>query len=260
MTFQLHHTSSGGRLRRPLALAASSLLLSLVAVTGCQQPIPNCNSAHGYFAAEYTLESGDASSPCGGLPGDVLGLNTYFEDKEGRPNLEAGSVAIRTTYLDTLVFRLTDYGEPDESRNPGVQSLGDFAGSKPDGEDFCSVPDLSRTELSLPAAPEIPDDPETPDEDETVPAQPATTVAMEWSNVRILVTADAQGTQMTADLHFEQDGCEADYSVVGVYPAVGCASDEECDDDANGINPSFATRCNMDLGLCVLAEEPPSYQ
>lgn len=249
MTFQLHHF-----------LISSTLLVGMLAGAGCQQPTPNCGSAHGYFAAEYTLESGDPGSACGALLGDVIGLNTYYEDAGDRPNLEAASVAIRTTYLDTLVFRLADYGVADESRNPNVLSLGDFAGYKPDGEDFCSVPDLSRTELSLPEAPAIEDDPETPDEDESLPAQPATTVAFEWSNVRILVTADAQGTQMTADMHFEQDGCEADYSVVGVYPAVSCASDEECDDDANGINPSFATRCNVDLGLCVLSEEPPSYQ
>jgi len=259
MTFQLHTILSG--LRRPQALATSSLLLGLCAVaSGCQQPIPNCGSAHGYFAAEFTLEGGDPASPCGALPGDVLGLNTYYEDKGMRPNLEAGSVAVRSTYLDTLVFRLTDYGEPDFSRDPGVQSLGDFARPKPDGEDFCEVPELSRTELSLPEAPAIEDDPETPDADESVPAQPATTVAMEWSNVRILVTADAQGTQMTADLHFEQDGCEADYSVVGVYPAVPCAADDECTADGNGINPDFAVECNEAFGYCVLAEAPPSYE
>jgi hypothetical protein len=249
MTFHPHH-----------ALVSSALLVGLFAATGCQQPTPFCASAHGYYAAEYTLESGDPSSPCGGLLGDVLGLNTYYEDDDMRPNLKASSVAIRTTYLDTLVFRLTDYGETDLSRAPGVQSVGDFQGHKPDGEDFCSASNFSRTQLSLPEAPEIPDDPETPDEDETVPAQPATTVTMEWSNVRILVTADAQGTQMTADLRFEQDGCSADYSVVGVFPAVYCSSNADCADDANGINPSFATRCNTELGLCVLAKDPPAYQ
>lgn len=253
MTFHMHHT---------LVTSALSLGLfaGLLSVGGCQQPIPNCASAHGYFAAEYTLESGDPGSACGALLGDVLGVNTYWEDKDNRPNLQAASVAIRTTYLDNLVFRLADYGVADESRNPDVQSLGAFARPKPDGDDFCEVPDTSRTELSLPEAPAIEDDPETPDDDESLPAQPATTVAFEWSNVRILVTPDAQGTQMTADMHFEQDGCEADYSVVGVYPAVYCATDEECDDDSNGINPGFATRCNVDLGLCVLTEEPPSYQ
>ncbi len=248
MTFQLHSISILGG------------LAGLLALGGCQQPIPNCQSAHGYYAAEYTLENGDPSSPCGALAGDVLGLNTYYEDAGGRPNLQAASVGIRTTYLDTLVFRLADYGVADESRSPGVQSVGDFAQPKPNGEDFCVVPDSSRTELSLPEAPAIEDDPETPDDDESLPAQPATTVAFEWTNVRILVTPDAQGTQMTADMHFEQDGCEADYSVVGVYPAVACASDEECDDDANGINPDFATRCNVEFGYCVLAEEPPSYR
>lgn len=248
MTFRMHHT-----------LAAASLL-GLVAVAGCKQPIPNCQSAHGYFAAEYTLESGDPGSPCGGLLGDVIGLNTYYEDAGNRPNLQAASVAIRTEYLDTLVFRLADYGVVDESRNPRVQSLGDFARPQPNADDFCEVPSSSRTELSLPEAPEIPDDPETPDEDETVPAQPATTVAFEWSNVRILVTPDAQGTQMTADMHFEQDGCAADYSVVGVYPAVACTSNADCDDESNGINPDFATRCNVDFGYCVLSEEPPAYE
>jgi hypothetical protein len=108
-----------------------------------------------------------------------------------------------------------------------------------------------------------------------LPAQPATTVSYEWSDIRVLVNADAQGTQFSAELHFEQDGCVADYHVTALYPVVPCASDEDCDDDANGINPSFATECDLGLvdaatyfigdptftgGLCVLAEEPPSYQ
>jgi hypothetical protein len=249
MTFHLHHT-----------LASGTLLVGLLASSGCQQPIPNCGSAHGAFAARYELVEGDPASACGALLGDVVGLNSYYANGGARPNLEKGSVAIRPQYLNDMVFHAAAQGVVDETMNDGVQSVGDFIGPKPGDDDFCEAETFSATQLSLPEVPAVADDPETPDEDESLPAQPATTIRYEWTNARILVTPDAQGTQFVADMHFEQDGCEADYRVVGVFPAVGCATNAECNDDANGINPSFSVECAVDLGLCVLTDEPPAYE
>lgn len=253
MTFHLHphHT---------LALASGSLLLGLLASSGCQQPIPNCGSAHGDFAAKYELENGDPASACGALLGDVLGLESYYANGGARPNLEKGSIAIRPAYLNDMVFRAAAQGVVDETMSDGIQSVGDFNAPKPKDDDFCEAPSTSATQMSLPEVPAVEDDPETPDDDETLPVQPATTIRYEWSNVRVVVTPDAQGTQFVADMHFEQDGCEADYHVVGVFPAIGCATNDECQDDANGINPSFSVECAVDLGLCVLTDDPPAYE
>lgn len=243
-----------------LALVSSALLLGMLATAGCSQPELNCTTIHGYYAAKYELESGDPSSVCGSLLGDELGLNTYYADAGQRPDLDAGSVAIRPLYLNSFVFHALEYGDVDLSMDDNVQAVGDFTTAKPDTTDFCEAPSMGKTSLSIPDVPAVEDDPETPDDDESLPAQPATTISYEWSNFRILVNTDAQGTQFSADLDFEQDGCQASYHVTALYPIVYCETDEECDDDLNGINPNFATECLPDLGMCVLKEDPPSYQ
>lgn len=242
------------------ALLSSFVLLGALAVGGCQQPDLNCTVYHGYYAAKYELEDGDPASVCGGFAGDVLGLNAYYADAGGRPDLDKGSIAVRPQYVNDLIFHALEVGVVDLSMDENTQSVGDFTAGKPASDDFCEVPTLADATISIPEVPEVPDDPETPDDDESVPLQPATTISYNWSNVRVLVNADAQGTQFSADLDFEQDGCAASYHVTALYPVVGCESDDDCDDDANGINPGFSTECSPGLGLCVLTDEPPSYQ
>lgn len=252
MSFTLNHPSNR-------ALVSALLVLGGVITAGCQQPDLNCTVYHGYYAAKFELESGDAESACGALPGDVLGLNVYYADKGGRPDLDKGSVSIRPQYVNDLIFHAAEQGVGDLTMDENTQSVGAFTAGKPATNEFCEVPTLSDASIDIPEVPEVLDDPETPDDDESYPLQPATTVAYDWSNFKVLVNADAQGTQFSADLHFEQDGCAADFHVTAVYPVVACTTDEECEDDLNGINPDFATECLTDLGLCVLAEEPPSY-
>ena len=52
---------------------------------------------------------------------------------------------------------------------------------------------------------------------------PATDVAYTWSDVRVYVTAAANGTALSAHLSVTQNGCTATYAVRGLYPAVSCA-------------------------------------
>lgn len=272
MSFKLNHI-----------LVTSALALGVLGAAGCQQPEVNCTVFH-YpatgFAARYELESGDASSACGMLPGDVLGLNVYYADGGGRPALDDSSVAIRPQYVNSLIFYAAERGIADLSTDAGVQGVGDFTGSTPNDQDFCEVPSFSSATVSIPDVPEqleVMDDPAT-EEDETVdyaPPQAATTITYEWSNMQVLVSAEAQGTQFAADLHFEQDGCAADYHVTALYPATPCTADADCQDSATGINPNYAVECDLGLtapaqyyigdpeftgGLCVPSEEPPSYK
>ena len=258
-------------------------LLSLATVAalqaGCQQPDVNCTSAHGTFAARFDLKSGDKTQPCGQLTGDILGMQTYFAPGgiNNTPKFDEPSLAIRAQYLYAFIYdnvygpssvfdtRLIDkeVGDPD--------SLGDFADGLPDADGFCQVPKMTKVELNLPEVVEIPpteDDPDTVDVDESDPGlagQAAARLTYEWDNVKFLVTADAQGTQFSADLKFTQDSCTANYHVVGVYPAVFCLDeegkpdDEVCKSDVNGINPDFPTTCSKTFGFCVLKGELPAY-
>jgi hypothetical protein len=253
-------------LTRPAILCISFLLATagtVVFTTSCAQPVINCTSAHGAFAAEYTLTSGDPNSACGQLQGDILGMNTYFQEggKNGTPDYQNAHVAIRAESMGALISYAEARGAIDGEAvwNDG-NSIGSFTDGFPNDDSFCMAEDFEAAEVSLPDIPEIVDDPMTPDEDESQPAQPATDVRYEWSNARFVVSADAQGTQFEADLVYQQDGCTAEYHVVGLYPAVGCESNDDCNDDKNGINPDFAVRCNTDLGLCVVDGDLPAYE
>ncbi|MCB9707079.1 MAG: hypothetical protein H6711_34880 [Myxococcales bacterium] len=260
---------------RALPLAVGAALLALG--SGCKQPKLNCTTAHGYYAAAYELKSGDANSPCGSLPGDILGMQTYYATGglNGTPRYDEASIAIRVDSVDQQLFFALTY--PDEADDPslladpdalhyGLNALGDFTAGLPDDADFCMVPELDASAVKLPAIAEKPaveDDPMTPDVDETDeghPAQDARDVRYEWSNARFLVSANAQGTQFEADLKYSENGCTAEYHVTALYPVVGCESDDECNDDASGINPDFAVKCDSNLGLCVLSDTLPSYE
>ncbi|NVB36275.1 hypothetical protein G6O69_00425 [Pseudenhygromyxa sp. WMMC2535] len=257
-------------LTRPTILCATFLLATSATValtTSCAQPLLNCTSAHGYFAAEYTLESGDPDSACGQLPGDVLGMQTYFQEggQNGTPDYQNAKLAIRPESLGVLIDNAEARGgiAPEDSDEVFYQgnAIGFFTTGFPDDDTFCMVDEFEEdAAVSLPELPEVLDDPETEDEDESLPAEPATEVRYSWSNARFVVSADAQGTQFEADLEYSRDGCTASYHVVGVYPAVGCETNDDCNDDKNGINPDFSVRCNTDLGMCVLDDELPAYE
>lgn len=236
---------------------------TIVVTTSCAQPVINCTSAHGAFAAEYTLMEGDPASPCALRPGEVLGMQTYFQTggPNGTPDYENAELAIRPESLGAMIAYAEARGviDPDEVFHD-ANAIGSFTAGFPDDDGFCMVDDFEDAQVTLPEIQEIQDDPSTPDEDESQPAQPAIDARYLWSNARFVVSADAQGTQFEADLEYQEDGCIARYHVVGLYPAVGCESDDDCDDEKNGINPDFAVRCNTDLGLCVLDADLPAYE
>lgn len=251
------------------SLLGLTLGLTAGALVGCQQPQSYCTTAHGDFAATYKLTSGDPQSACGSFTGDVVGLQTYFAKGglNGTPKFSESSMAIRPAYLGDLVDAAASWtppvADPDPEHTPNA--VGEFTTSLPDDDEFCAATKFSVAEISLPelpAIPAVPDDPETLDVDESIPetpAVPATSVRYEWSNVRVLVSANYQGTQFSADLKFTQDGCTAEYEVLGLYPLAYCEADEECQDTSvTGINPDFAVKCQTDLGFCVLRGDLPA--
>lgn len=260
-------------------LATRTLLLTtavLLTQAGCKQPDLDCTSAHGTFAAKFKLEKGDKDSPCGSLTTDILGMQTYFAEGgvNGTPKFSDSTVAIRAQYLYAYAYDrlLGSTASEEDSMWDWVKQLNELVGD-PDStgafkvgveNEFCSVPKMKKVTLNLPDIEEIPptdDDPSTPDVDESdpgLPGQAAAQLTYEWDNVKFLVTADAQGTQMSADLKFTQDGCVAEYHVTAVYPVYGCEKAADCHDEDSAINPDFAVEC-VD-GMCVLKDEPPAYE
>jgi hypothetical protein len=256
---------------------APILVLSLLSLASCVQPAVPCTSAHGTFAAAYKLKKGDAESPCGSLPGEVIGMQSYFAGggPDNKQRYDKGSVAMTTESLGLLIERAESQAEMPLSPAPEANAVGAFTAGTPGDDEFCEIPKLSPITAKLAEVPAVEDDPETPDDDESLDIQPAVDIRYEWSNARFLVTADAQGTQFTADLEYTRDGCTAEYEVTGVYPVIGCEVDKDCkcvpfDPEApvpgdpdecvpTGMNPDYAVECHPELKLCVLSEAPPSY-
>jgi hypothetical protein len=242
---------------------ALAVAATVVSATSCTQPLPNCTTAHGRYAAEYTLVEGDPTSPCGSVPGDVLGMQTYFQEggANGTPNYQDARLAIRPESLGIMIAYAESRGAiSGDDTFYAANAIGSFTDGFPDDDTFCMAEDFADAQVSLPDIAAVPDDLTTPDVDESQRAQPAINIRYRWSNARFVVSADAQGTQFEADLEYRRDDCTAKYRVVGLYPAVTCESDEQCDDPKNGINPDFAVRCNIALQLCVLDAELPAYE
>lgn len=251
-----HHTF-------PYLLNTSIVITSIVALgSSCTQPLPHCTAAHKPYAAEYTLTDGDPDSVCGQLRGDRLGMQTYYQEggKNGTPDYGTAKVAIRAGKLGELI----EYALAQEAVKEDVfyrgSAIGNFTAGFPNDDGFCMADEFDEARVILPDIAAVPDDPMTMDMDETQPARPTTTISYRWSNARFLVSADAQGTQFEADLEYTQDDCTAKYHVVAVNPAVTCKSNEDCNNEKNGINPDFALRCNTELELCVLSEDLPAYE
>lgn len=248
------------------ALLMPALALAAAALPSCAQPKIDCTTGHGGFAARYTLEAGAnlGAGMCDPKKGEIIGLEKYNPSQAGddkTQDLTRAALAIQPGALGEFAIAAEAAGVPvDRSR---VLSVGDFASTTPDDADVCSVPALSPAEIDVPAT----------------GMDPATSVRYAWRNVRVRVTPAYPGTQMAADLTLTQDGCTAEYHVLGLWPAVGCeeldengngtgqADGSRCDPEArpdagratgSGINPDFkdVVACDPELLLCVLTEAP----
>ncbi len=254
-----------------LPVASAGLLLS----AGCTAEGITCATGHGDFAVKLTPTSG-TDDQCNGLIGGWYGVQTYNQPRsDGRPNAKDSTVAIKAEDLglmiDDYIARL---GDVPDAENPPF-ALGPFSSGTPDN-DICTVPTLAaaRQEFpALPAIPAVPDDPAT-EEDESEPAVPAEdpmTVEYVWSNMRFIVSPSIIGTVFTANLTYKVNDCTAEYTAVGLYPAVYCGDDDGnpvdafCEPEANpeigtpygsGINPDFkdSIKCHPDLLLCMFED------
>jgi hypothetical protein len=194
--------------------SAFGLLLALQCA-GCEQPRPLCSVARGSFAATYVLV--DGSGPCAELHGELLGVDAYSaptSSKDPTPNYKRMSIAIQPQRLTDLLADAEGRGASNADDVP--YALGAFASAEP-ASNLCSVPMLGGARVRLPALPPI---------DACTSETEATDVSYQFSNVQVYVTPDAYGTQLSADLTYAEQGCQARYRVWAVYPAVPCAAPE----------------------------------
>lgn len=96
---------------------------------------------------------------------------------------------------------------------------------------------------------------------------PATDLKYEWTNVNFYVTAAATGTQFSADVKITLNGCVANYTAIGMWPAIPCSESAyadpetpavlDCDTEKQCTDPEFPV-CQLyssdpdpTAGICV---------
>jgi hypothetical protein len=202
------------------------LVLAIPFAQGCSQPVPNCQATAAVaYAAKYKQTAGDDTCSVSGLPGDTIGLQSFnpaTKNAQGLvvPNLNKVDLAIRTHFLGAQVAYAFDNGVVDETDGHAPHAFGPFDSAQPVDE-ICTAT-LAPAQQTLGEVAEDLGDPEDPDDD--LPAQPALDVKEEWSDVQLLNSAANLGTQMKGHLKVTDvaAGCEAEYDVLAIYPAVFC--------------------------------------
>lgn len=226
----------------------------IVAGAGCEQPPADCTTGHGGFAAKYTLVEGSkqGSGTCDALKGEKIGVEKYNPSSTSDPKIQdltKAKLRIRTSGIGDPAAAAEAAGVSLEGQE--LSSAGDFVSSSPDDNNVCTVPSMTAAALKLPAGGAVPE----------------ADIEYKWDNVRVYVTVAYPGTQLAADLTYRDGDCTAKYSVVALWPAVECATDDDCSplpdpakgkDLGSGINPDFAANlaCDPDISLCVLKQAP----
>lgn len=287
-------------------LLITGAALSATALLSCSIPKPECQvgqttylsgwSGNDYaaFAVRY-IPKGNVTCPTV-FTGEVLGMQSYHpaDPNDGQVrDFSKTSIAIRTENHGQLFFMVEDFMGPEAALAQKPNAEGPFAATEPDDQDFCFVNEISESRVTFTGATvPLTEDPCTSSEEcnelvypgstcEIIDDQentacsvvlPATDLSYKWSNVQVYVTAAAPGTQFKADVTIELDGCAAEYTAVGMWPAVDCtdyagtgaADDNFCNPEpdpesgriiGSGINPDFGpVKCDTSVNVLPVVD------
>jgi hypothetical protein len=278
------------------SLAGLGVALGIAACSfvSCSEPPTECqvglNSPYVLtFTPVGAMPACAAGQPSLLQPGDTFGMEFYNPPAPGSTIVDGGlsigtystTVVTMAAVSDTMVNLQTEYSDqmyPDgiiPGAPPGTPpdpvfftdglpgdepyAAGQFQSQFPDGNDFCYVPTLQPAQevfsymdggtLTAAGTPMYPE---------------PTTFGESWSNLKVYVTAAVQGDQLTGTLSRTINSCTVNYTVVGMWPAVPCTSQDPntgapvpaigmcspcADPDAgmavgSGINPNFPVACN----------------
>jgi hypothetical protein len=232
-------------------MAASAFAGALVlACNNVPQPKPGCTIGQGEFAAKYTPKAGETpTGACANVKGEIINLRDYTDQG-------TNYIAVRTTSFAPVA------GRTDPNADDKPYAFGEFP-KESNAESFCVVPHMDPARLRLDPA----------------GASAAVDKTYEWTDVEILVTPRAAGTQLKASLKYTDavSGCTANYDVVAMRPAIRCGTNGQPDntkcatkaDPANNVklgcgtagclSPDIVTHCDPDILLCVLDGTPPVF-
>lgn len=277
-----------------LTLLVAAVAATLACFGACTTPqaTTECNiAASSYLAgtnnfwAKYTLKSG--TGPCAELPGEEVGFQRYL-----KPGSKEPTFAVRAQRMGDALAGVSYLADSDPSNDCADESdCGQCASSS---SNPCQLvpdpvyrvdptdPDAKKANgmgyLTLLPSPEgVCEGSGITEAIQNFQAEsvalldggteefPAVNMSYKWSNLKVTSTAAVPGTVFTADLSYIEGTCKATYSVVGIWPLVNCATDDDCNPAPNldagrptgsGLNPEFAPVCNVDLGVCEATVDP----
>ena len=224
-------------------LVAMTAVAAYFGACNVPQPSAGCPVAHGPYVFTYSLKSGTGT--CSQLKAEQVGMEKY-----NVPGTDNNTVAIQPEGLGNEIGTRDPINPADKP-----YAIAKLA-SLPNADGFCAMETATTSESFAQVL---------PDDGGTTPDLTARTVTYEWSNMKILANANIPGTVLSADLKYTENGCTAEYSAVGLWPPVKCATDDDCDPKPNldagralgsGINPTLPVRCNMDTKYCELKQTP----
>jgi hypothetical protein len=225
----------------------------------CSQAKVQCVVGHAgsgqAYAAKYILKTTPA--PACAVPGDAIGFETYHPAGGGDDGKQPdfSKPALVAIQADSMGLVYSGRTGVDADATHKLYSLGAFSTVEPGTDGFCAVNiDHAKgdAEQHFPHVAAVPPMGTGGDATPGSPEEPETDIKYVWDNVKVYVTADAQGTQFKADLKYTEIDtdpmtnaaatCEATYSVIGVWPQVTCGNTVMVDD---GMGGQTAKTCAM---------------
>ncbi|WP_152622061.1 hypothetical protein [Archangium violaceum] len=262
-------------------VTAVALIGAAGVISGCtlEQPSAGCivqDSTDYPWQALYVLKnSADEAKSCGKLKGEALGVFKYIEFEKGaneQLTKKRAFIGIRpeglaqrfesVTYEDEVLntdgsVQVDEDGEPvmeeiTAERVPGARAdnyaiaklstaLSETLADEPDEKGLCSTSGFKPATVTTTAVTRT--DEET---GEVITVAPAESLSYTFSDVKVYSDPSAPGTQLTGTLKYSDGpGCEAEYTVLALWPQVGC--DPEA--FANPTEANAADRCAEGSGL-----------
>lgn len=236
------------RFQKTIAFTSALAAGTLIGACNIPQPEFECNALPPFWAS-YELQTGEGSGTCATLPGDLVNMQRYFP-----PGAKEATMAVLTRRMgrnrqlihkDDGTFARVDPNDPEFKKE---SAIGKFASILPDNKGVCSF------SSATPGEQEYPEVMLRNADGSDGGILPALDVTYDWSNVKILSTAQFPGTLFVGDLHLTENACDATYKVYGVHPIVPCETDEDCNPEPNlavgrvtgsGMSADYAPKCKL---------------
>ncbi len=239
------------RFQRTFAFSTAMVAGAFVGACAIPQPTFECNALAPFWAS-YEIQSGAGTGTCSELPGDLINMQRYLLPGSMEPTIGIMPRRLGRLRLTTNLDGTYAYVDPTDPQYAKEAAIGTFSSLLPDKVGVCTMSSIAPTDQNYPAGVIT-----VEGEDGGVAEEPLDALAIkyEWSNMKILSTAQYPGTLFVADLHLKENDCDATFKVYGIHPLVPCDSDIDCDPSpdtdggprtiGSGMSADYAPRCKL---------------